>query len=82
MKDEDIYRIAWDDYLLALEGNISQETLGKVKDELLKQNNTIPNLLKDEKKRVVYDRQNVRQHALIVNPSHKITVMRIRNEEI
>lgn len=76
---ENIYRIALDDYLGALQGRISAETLGKVRDEL---GRNVPNLLKDPKKHVQYDARNENQHAHIVNPSHKITVTRIVMEEL
>lgn len=74
---EKVIRIALDDYLSALKGRISSETLGKVEDELKRD---IPNLLKDDKKRVEYNPNNSNQHAYILDPKHDVTVTRIKSE--
>lgn len=76
-----IIKIAFDDYLKALEHNVSAETLGKVRDELDKKR-AIPNMLKDEKRRVAYDKNNQNQHAFIIDPSHPIVVTHIDESEL
>lgn len=74
-----IIRIALDDYIKGLEGRISAETLGKVKDELKRD---LPNMLKDEKKHVAYNKGNSNQHAHLFDPHHPITVTHIEETEL
>lgn len=74
-----IVRIALDDYIKPLEGRIKAETLGKVRDELERY---IPNMLKDEKKHVSYNKNDNNQHAFLIDPKHPIIVTHINETEL
>lgn len=74
-----LVRIAADDYIAGLTGILSAETLGKVADELTRQR-ILPNMLKDEKKRIAYDPKNDQQHIFIADPKHEIKVIKISEE--
>lgn len=74
-----LIRIAADDYISGLRGLISAETLGRVTDELTKAR-VLPNMLKDESKRIRYDARNDQQHIFITDPSHEVKVIKISEE--
>ena len=74
---EKIIVIALDDYLRALEPKLKATTFGILKDEL---SQSIPNMLKDESKRVKYDSNNQAQHVSIFDPEHEVKVIRIKEE--
>jgi hypothetical protein len=73
--------MALDDYVMGLSGVVSETIIGQIKDELI-QKKMLPNLLKDDKKHVAYDKNNARLHVFIVDPKHPITVIRTETEDL
>lgn len=67
---EKIIRISKDDIIKALEFNVSHELLGKLKDEL------------KYKADIDYNKEDEAQHLYIADPSHPITLTRIKHEEL
>ena len=78
---EKIVSISLYDVMNGLKGMLSNELHGKILDEL-ELRRAIPNLLKDDKKRVDYDPNNGNQHIYISDPKYPITVTHIKKETV